>query len=248
MRPTILRMVEEEMSGLVDTFVMGPDREEWDLNALASAVTPLLPPDTLPRNTLDTWRQLSRDEILDDLIDRAHSAYDERESRLGLDQVRLIERLVMLRSVDNRWVRHLTDLDVLREGIGLRAFGQQDPLIAYKREAHEMYQDLLGEIQHDIVQRIYHAHLKPQPARPMRAVRPGGGGGQAPQPIRSSGARPGRNEPCWCGSGKKYKLCHMREDQQGHSSAQASEQRSGRPAQQHKSSSSQRRKRRRRRR
>jgi len=246
MRPTIMRMVEEEMSGLVDTLITGQHREEWDLNALATAATPLLPPDTLPRTILDTWGQLSREEILDDLVDRAHSAYDEREARLGQEKTRLIERLVMLQAVDNRWVRHLTDLDVLREGIGLRAFGQQDPLIAYKREAHEMYQDLLAEIQRDIVQRIYHAQLKPQPARPMRAVRPGAAGAEPPQPVRASGSRPGRNDPCWCGSGKKYKLCHMREDQQGQASPQAGQQ-SGKPSGQGKGSAGKSRKRRRRR-
>jgi len=248
MRPTILRLVEEELSGLVDTLIMGSDRDDWDLTALVAAATPLLPPDTLPRDILDAWGQLSRNDILDDLVDRAHAAYDEREARLGQENIRLIERLVMLRAVDSRWVRHLTDLDVLREGIGLRAFGQQDPLIAYKREAHDMYQGLLGEIQHDIVQRIYHAQLRPQPTRPMRAVRPGGAASQAPQPVRSSGDRPGRNEPCWCGSGRKYKLCHMREDQQGQTSPQARQQKSGKPAAQAKGSAGQPRKRRRRRR
>jgi len=248
MRPTILRLVEEELSGLVDTLITGPDRDDWDLNALVAAATPLFPPDTLPRTILDTWGQLSRDEILDDLVDRAHSTYEEREARLGQEPMRLIERLVMLRAVDDRWVRHLTDLDVLREGIGLRAFGQQDPLIAYKREAHEMYQDLLGEIQHDIVQRIYHAQLVPQKMRPMRAVRPGGAGREAAKPFRASSSRPGRNDPCWCGSGKKYKLCHMREDKQGQTSSQARQQKSGDPAAQARGSAGQPRKRRRRRR
>jgi preprotein translocase subunit SecA len=221
MRPTVTRMVDEHITGLVSAFTAAQDREEWELNTLTAAITPLLPPDTLPRNLASTWSGLTSDEIRGYLLDQAHSAYDQKEERLGEEDLRRIERLVMLRAVDNRWIRHLTDLDVLREGIGLRAYGQQDPLVSYKREAHEMYLDLLEEIQHDVVQHIYHAELIREPVRPMRAVRPGGDGRPAAQPARASGARPGRNDPCWCGSGKKYKLCHMREDQQGTSSPQA---------------------------
>jgi preprotein translocase subunit SecA len=247
MRPTVLRMVDGELAGLVSAFTTAHDKEEWELNTLAATVTPLFPPDTLPKNIVDTWATLSADGIRTDLIDRAHEAYDDREARLGEESLRRIERLVMLRAVDNRWVRHLTDLDVLREGIGLRAYGQQDPLVAYKREAHEMYLDLLEEIQRDIVQVIYHAELIPQPVRPMRAVRPGGDGQGAPQPVRSSGDRPGRNDPCWCGSGKKYKLCHMRADQQGQTAPSARQQKSGAPAGSGQSRSKRRRKRRKRR-
>jgi preprotein translocase subunit SecA len=101
---------------------------------------------------------------------------------------------------------------MLREGIGLRAFGQQDPLIAFKREAYDMYDQFLGTIQHDIVHTIYHAQVMaaPQP-RQMQAVHPGSGETGIRKPVRSE-KHPGRNDPCWCGSGKKYKHCHMRLD------------------------------------
>ncbi|OQY24859.1 MAG: hypothetical protein B6I35_00555 [Anaerolineaceae bacterium 4572_32.2] len=130
------------------------------------------------------------------------------------------DRRLMLRAVDSLWVRHLTDLSALREGIGLRAYGQQNPLVAYRKEAHEMYQDLLGRIQETVARSIY---LVPQSmaAQPSGRKRPGL---QAARPRiqRGGGARPaqspperqalGRNDPCWCGSGKKYKHCHLRED------------------------------------
>ncbi len=247
MKPTVLRMVEEELVGLVNSFTASQDREEWDLKALAGVVTPILPPDTLPRNIATTWAELSNDLIISDLTDRSHAAYDQREAQLGSEEMRRVERLVMLRAVDNRWVRHLTDLDVLREGIGLRAYGQQDPLVAYKREAHEMYLDLLGDIQHDVVHAIYHAVLVRQPVRPMRAVRPGFDGRAAPQPARSADARPGRNDPCWCGSGKKYKYCHMRQDMQREGSPSAQQQKAGAPAARTSRSRTKRRKRRKRR-
>ncbi|MDH7486960.1 MAG: preprotein translocase subunit SecA [Anaerolineae bacterium] len=229
MKPTVLRMIEEELTRLVNTFAAGPDREEWDLNALASALTPIFPPDTLPRHFASNGARLSREELLADLIARAHAAYEQKEAQVGSEDMRRIERLVMLQAVDNRWVRHLTDLDALREGIGLRAFGQQDPLVAYKREAHEMYLDLLDEIRHDIVYSIYHAMLMRQPVRPMRAVRPGGDGSGAPQAARAAGQRLGRNDPCWCGSGKKYKYCHLRQDMQGEAAPPAQQRKATAP-------------------
>ena len=130
---------------------------------------------------------------------------------MGAEMMRQLERLVMLRAVDNRWVRHLTDLDELREGIGLRAFGQQDPLVAYKKEAYEMYEELVASISQDIVRNIYHAQFVTRPTMPQRMQTNRGDGG-APQPVRSAKTL-GRNDPCHCGSGKKYKNCHMRADQ-----------------------------------
>jgi preprotein translocase subunit SecA len=132
---------------------------------------------------------------------------------------RLRDRQIVLRAVDSLWVRYLTDLSILREGIGLRAFGQQDPLVAFRKEAHELYQNLLGQIQSQVARTIFlFATTAPAPRRQPPAarrlaapVRP-----LSPQPAQTpSGpgtSPPGRNDPCWCGSGKKYKLCHMRQD------------------------------------
>ncbi len=136
-----------------------------------------------------------------------------------VDAYRLFrDRQLMLRAVDGLWVRHLTDLSALREGIGLRAYGQQNPLVSYRKEAHEMYEALLARIQQAVARSVY---LLPQnliaqsSRRQLRAVRPGvprerrrAQPARAPSEERSVG----RNDPCWCGSGKKYKHCHMRQD------------------------------------
>jgi len=121
------------------------------------------------------------------------------------------DRQLMLQAVDNLWVRHLTDLAALREGIGLRAYGQQNPLVAYRKEAHEMYGALLASIQRMIARSVY---IVPQSVVPQQrrqqpqASRPG-------QPARAALQElPGRNDPCWCGSGLKYKNCHMRLDRE----------------------------------
>jgi preprotein translocase subunit SecA len=130
----------------------------------------------------------------------------------------LRDRQVMLGTVDNLWVRHLTDLDNLREGISLRAYGQQDPLVAYQRESHEMYGALLDQIQHDIARRLYLLRSIQVPrSRPAREMHTNvEAEAQASRPRSAATAkgkkRLGRNAPCWCGSGKKYKHCHMRQD------------------------------------
>ncbi|MBN1953909.1 MAG: preprotein translocase subunit SecA [Anaerolineae bacterium] len=132
------------------------------------------------------------------------------------------DRYIILGAVDSLWVRHLTDLSILREGIGLRAFGQQNPLVSYQKEAHEMYQGLLGQIQTLVARRIL---LPPQGTLPaqrrqhLQATRPrlpaAAQQSPLPRPAAASSTpsqKVGRNDPCWCGSGKKYKNCHMRQD------------------------------------
>jgi preprotein translocase subunit SecA len=144
-----------------------------------------------------------------------------------------VERAVILRAIDMWWVRHLTALDELRTGIGLRAFGQQDPLVTFKREAFAMFQELKANIQTEIVRGVFHAEPAQAAAQTETKLleRASASRGRlidqarqstqaAPQPIRSDGA-PGRNDPCWCGSGKKYKHCHMRTDVTQKSAARA---------------------------
>jgi len=222
LKPSVLKMVKEELSGLVDLYTSSPDEGEWDLTALHRAVQAILP--LPPTITAATWKELGPEDIKAQLCLLAEELYEEKERRLGSETMRLLERLVMLRAVDTRWVRHLTDLDDLREGIGLRAYGQQDPLVAFKREAHEMYQELLAAIQHDITHSIYYAELVKEPRpRPMREVRPRAmapAAPAAPRPAERRRVKLGRNDPCWCGSGKKYKHCHMRQDmEQGYVAA-----------------------------
>ncbi len=220
MRPTIMGMIEDELRRLVDLITtdneggrgQALEREEWDLDALAGEVHKIVP--LHERFDPEQWRSLNARELADELVAMAEKAYDEREQSIGEADMRRLERLVMLRVVDNRWIRHLTDLDELREGIGLRAFAQQDPLIAYKREASEMYSELVDSISHDIAYSIFHVQLMTRPpAPPVRQIQTNRSDGGSQQPVRAaSKGQLGRNDPCWCGSGKKYKQCHMRDD------------------------------------
>ena len=212
MQPTILGMVENELAQVVKSFTSAQDPREWDFAALHQAVAGIIP---LPRQeTVAAWEHLDQEELIDHLSELAAQAYDTKEVELGAGLMRFAERQVMLRVVDHRWQRHLTDLDQLREGIGLRAFAQVEPLMAYKKEAFEMYQGLMADIQHDIVRDIFHVQQAPaEPARPVQQLQTNRDEGQA-RPMRRSGGAIGRNDLCWCGSGKKYKHCHMQSDQQ----------------------------------
>ncbi|NOX62229.1 MAG: preprotein translocase subunit SecA [Chloroflexi bacterium] len=220
LKPTILRMVREYIADQVRVFTEDRYSEDWDLESLRNAMMRIMP---LPADeTVEAWRGLREDELVERLQRLAEEAYEAKEKRLGADTMRDLERRLMLQVVDHRWVRHLTDLDVLREGIGLQAVAQQDPLVAYKRAAYDMFADLMHSIEEDVVTRIYHVEAAPvQRRRPMRtihaqasAMRAGAGDGK-PAPQRRVGPSLGRNDPCWCGSGKKYKNCHMKSDMAG---------------------------------
>ena len=215
LKPTILNMTRTYLQRLVGTYTSEKYAEDWDLKALHQAVIRIMP---LPiAESPDAWRGLSREELVDRLQQLAETNYEAKEKRLGSEEMRHIERLLMIQSIDKRWVRHLTDLDILREGIGLQAVAQQDPLVAYKREAFDMFADLMEQIQADIVSQIFLVELVRERQRaPVQAVHPSAGGnGGKPAPQRRQGPKLGRNDPCWCGSGKKYKDCHMKSDMAG---------------------------------
>ena len=213
------------LDNLVSRYTSAKYPEDWDLKSLHQAVLRMMP---LPAGeTAEAWEGLSRDELIDRLQQIAEENYNAKEQRLGVEDMRRIERLLMIQSIDKRWVRHLTDLDILREGIGLQAVAQQDPLVAYKREAFDMFADLMEQIQEDVVTQIFRVELvREQQRAPVRAVHPSasGGNGGKPAPQRRQGPKLRRNDPCWCGSGKKYKDCHMKSDLAGETSPQTPKQ------------------------
>ena len=162
---------------------------------------------------------------------RGRSTTRKREE-IGEDGIAVLERLVLLRVIDGLWVEHLTAIDDMRRGIGLRAYSQRDPLNEFKVEAYHMFEELKATIRHDVTHTIFRVTVTREPvqqaapqqmresrpdvapgAQPMSAAAPaagsgnGSGNGGVPQPVRT-GTKIGRNDPCFCGSGKKYKRCH----------------------------------------
>ncbi len=209
LRSLVLDMLRDNIASLVATFAAGNYKEEWDLQTLANEIRKIFP---LPNDAPAAWEKMTPSQIQDQLDDLAEREYKEKETQQGSEEERLLERLVMLDAIDKLWVRHLTALDELRGGIGLRAIAQQDPLVTFKREAFGMFEQLNAEIKNQITHSIFHAQLTrvpQQPARPMQESRARDTQTRKAQPKKSSNLKVGRNDPCPCGSGKKFKNCHM---------------------------------------
>jgi preprotein translocase subunit SecA len=147
-----------------------------------------------PQFRSDGLSELGEQQVAERLTDCATQLYSQREQELGPENMRIAERLVMLRVIDRLWMEHLTAMNHLRQGIGLRSVGQEQPLVVYKREGHALFEALLAGIRYDVAHNIYHVGLTKQaPQKKKEAV-----------PV---GRRVGRNDRCPCGSGKKYKHC-----------------------------------------
>ena len=149
---------------------------------------------------------LDRGEIREELLEGATIGYDGRENMFGPDNMRELEKVVMLRVVDSKWMDHLDAMDMLRQGVGLRAYGQKDPLIEYKIEAFEMFGQMIDHIQEDIVKYIYRVNIVTQVEDRLQQATASHGDDEPKQPIHNK-EQAGRNDPCPCGSGKKYKRC-----------------------------------------
>jgi preprotein translocase subunit SecA len=146
------------------------------------------------------------DVVVDHVVDEALAAYEAREAQLGPDLLKRVERSVMLSVIDNKWREHLSEMDYLRAGIGLRAMGQRDPLSEYQREAYDMFTDMIDGIKRDTVRYLFHVEVAQPKTQPQRVEPAPAGAGASKSPVHTD--KVGRNDPCPCGSGKKYKRCH----------------------------------------
>ena len=179
--------------------------EEWDLDGLMEYSLDLFAAEgDLKKSELEA---MSREEIREDLLEAANENYDRRELLFGAENMRELEKVVMLKVVDAKWMDHLDAMDMLRQGIGLRAYGQKDPLIEYKIEAFDMFSQMIEHIQEDIVRYIYRVNIVTQAEDRLAQATTSHGDDVGPkEPVRAKDTV-GRNELCPCGSGKKYKKC-----------------------------------------
>ncbi|HZD60254.1 MAG TPA: preprotein translocase subunit SecA [Anaerolineae bacterium] len=208
LRERVLSMVEDVMQGTVVTFTNDATYpEQWDWEGLFSYVNQLFPLGW-GKESIDITT-ITQEELGQRLIEAATNRYLEREQEFGPEIMRDIERLVMLEVIDNKWREHLYEMDYLKEGIGLRAIGQRDPLIEYKSEAYDMFQMMIESIKEDALQYIFHIQVvREEPAKPRERVMVTSGGSSAePSKPKVNDNKIGRNDPCPCGSGKKYKKC-----------------------------------------
>ncbi len=212
--------IEEIITGSVAMFVnrdIHPD--EWDMAGLFTYMEQLYPVSLGP-DDVDPLTE-APEGITVKFLEDAHAAYAKKEEEIGADMMRRLERIIMLSVIDNHWREHLYEMDYLREGIGLRAIGQRDPLVEYKNEGFRIFAAMVDSVKDDFVRLVFHVEVseaEPVEARQpvLRAVAESGPSLDSPEPEQrrkaspppgSSAPRIGRNDPCPCGSGKKYKKC-----------------------------------------
>jgi preprotein translocase subunit SecA len=222
MRDRVLEMIGAEVGALLERNLPA-DEEEWDTEALLRAVRtidPLFPADVTP----ESLEEMGREEIEDLILDRIEDAYEEREQTISEENMRFVERRMMLATIDRHWVDYLTGMEALRQEIGLQAVAQRDPLLEYQRNAFMMFEELKANIQRDIVYNIipvsfqYEQHLRQMEAEQQQRLQMAQHAGESEeaQQEHARSARTarktveiGRNDPCPCGSGKKFKQCHL---------------------------------------
>jgi preprotein translocase subunit SecA len=154
----------------------------------------------------------SADDLIELLEERAFAVYEAKEKALGSPLMRELERVMMLRVVDEFWMDHIDAMTELRQGIGLRAYGQTDPVVEYKREGYDMFEAMIAAIQEETVRRVFIARVQQNGVQRERVAKVTGESGAddgtlKKQPVKKSAKKVGRNDPCPCGSGKKYKKC-----------------------------------------
>jgi preprotein translocase subunit SecA len=218
--------MEDLLEGVVDAYVPeGAHPEDWDLGGLGEAMARQFDV-KLPASILA--HEVGSREAMQELLQEAvRERYAAREQELTPELLRTLERWIMLHVIDNQWKDHLLSMDHLKEGIGLRGYGQRDPLTEYKREAFDLFEEMVDRVRATVTELLFKMQVTREgaaaaavqaprpvapPPRPVRAVRevvPSHGATERrPEPARGA-QKVGRNDPCYCGSGKKYKKCHL---------------------------------------
>ena len=212
LKPIILKMLDECIDESIDFYcpkALGHD--DWNIAGLREKFLGWL---TTPEDFTDGF---DRDSVKDELIQRGHRIYDEREAAMGVDEegqpiMRRLERMILLKMVDNKWMDHIDAMEELKRGIGLRSYGQQDPVVAFRQESYDMFDEMTTSIREDTVRLMMtlmpksEEDTKRQQAAQITATSGGSDGSEKGRTVRK-GTKVGPNDPCPCGSGKKYKKC-----------------------------------------
>ena len=209
MRELIMKMLNDIVEGAVDMSVSDEQTpENWGFKELNDLLLPIIP--LKPIELTDEISKMSKDEFKHMLKELATKFYESKEAEFpDAEQVREIERVVLLKVIDNKWMSHIDDMDQLREGIGLQAYGNRDPLVEYKMNAYEMFDDMTAAIREDTIRILCHIRVEEkverEPAAKVTGTNRDDSAARAPQRRQTQKIYP--NDPCPCGSGKKYKQC-----------------------------------------
>ena len=208
MRDVIYKMITDRVENTVDTCISADqDSEEWDLNELNQLLLPIIPLQTV---TPEDVKNIRSDELKHKLKEQAVKAYEMKEAEFPEPEaVRELERVVLLKVIDRKWMDHIDDMDQLRQGIGLQAYGQRDPLVEYKMSGYDMFDGMIANIQEDTVRLLFHVRIEQKVEREQVAKVTGTNRDETLQkgPKKRDKAKVYPNDPCPCGSGKKYKQC-----------------------------------------
>ena len=212
MREVIMKMLNDIVEGAVDMSVSDEQTpENWGFKELNDLLLPIIP--LKPIELTEEIKKMNKDEFKHMLKELATKFYESKEAEFpDAEQVREIERVVLLKVIDNKWMSHIDDMDQLREGIGLQAYGNRDPLVEYKMSAYEMFDDMTAAIREDTLRILCHIRVEEkverEPAAKVTGTNRDDSAAKAPQRRQTQKIYP--NDPCPCGSGKKYKQCHGR--------------------------------------
>ena len=209
MRELIMKMLNDIVEGAVDMSISDDQTpENWGFKELNDLLLPIIP--LKPIELTDEISKMNKEEFKHMLKEMATKFYEAKEAEFpDAEQVREIERVVLLKVIDNKWMSHIDDMDQLREGIGLQAYGNRDPLVEYKMNAYEMFDDMTAAIREDTIRILCHIRVEEkverEPAAKVTGTNRDDSAARAPQKRQTQKIYP--NDPCPCGSGKKYKQC-----------------------------------------
>ena len=209
MRDVIFKMIQDQVEKAVDTCISNEiPREEWDLNELNELILPIIPLEPITEESISDVKNMK--ELKQHLKEKAVLLYEAKETEFPeIEQFRELERVVLLKVIDGKWMDHIDDMDQLRQGIGLQAYGQRDPLVEYKMAGFDMFDDMISAIQEDTIRLLFHVQVEQKVEREQVAKVTGTNKDEtvANAPKKREHAKVYPNDPCPCGSGKKYKQC-----------------------------------------
>jgi preprotein translocase subunit SecA len=212
-RDSIIGMIKESIETTCKIYLSSDDEHDtWNIDGLRDFYAGWLSKEDDFRYDEQQLEDITREDIIAELTERAMKIYDEKEEHYGEEMMRELERVILLKTVDRYWMDHIDNMDELRRGIHLRAYGQKDPVVMYRLEGFDMFDQMVASIREDTARLMLTVQIRseeePKREQVAKPIATSSDGTDVRRPIRKTAAQKvGRNDPCPCGSGKKYKKC-----------------------------------------
>ena len=202
----IINMINQFIENAVNQYLLDDEvHDDWNLAGLKDYLMGLITADSDFNYTPDELEEISKADIIKQLTERADKIYEKREQEIGKEQLREVERVVLLKVVDEKWMAHIDDMEQLKRGIGLRSYGQKNPVVEYRMEGFEMFDAMVDSIREDTVRMLFTIQVRQQVPKRQQVLK--ASTSNRGFTARTRGKKIGPNDPCPCGSGKKYKKC-----------------------------------------